>query len=284
MKTLLTTKTAQFKKEFDMLGYAQIKCHPPLLKAIQQITATWSGFCNQPLEHKLLLPYKNSRGYEYKDPEQDNTVFDYKENFHFRKGMILPAHFQSTEIDEIFLQAGEDLLAEMRPLISLVAYMASDITKIDFVKLAMDDTKWVARLLHYFGKLGGQQWKDKDLAEDHPDKAGFTFQVFESLPGLRGYWNKKWTTMQAKPGHILVFAGLLCQLYSEGKFKALVHDVEQTYMNSVLGRLAGVIFNDFVSKWVYDKENLGSTQLAFKRDDHYFMPHEQFSQCFRSVT
>ena len=284
MKTLLTTETVRFREELKSQGYAQKQCHSALLSSIRQLAAVWAAFCNQSLEHKLKLPYEKSRWYEYKDPANDPTVFDYKENFHLRRGMVLPSNFQATEIDKLLLQSGYDFLNEMRPLIQSVAFMLSDITGVDFVALTDDEQRTVARLLHYFGKMKGAEWDNKDLAEAHPDKAGLTFAVYESLPGLRGFWNGTWQSVQAKPGHIVVFGGLLCQLYSKGIVKAFYHDVEKSPVNDAVGRFSVVNFRDFISDWVYDKDTFGSTQKAFKGASNYTMSFEEFQARFKRVS
>lgn len=261
-------------------GYGSIKYPESLKKHVAKAAEAWQDFYLQPKGHKILLPFEGDGGYEFKDKIADPTVSDHKENFHITMDYEFPASFSPTDVDIKFLKASKLLIENLKPHLRQVAEILSEISGVDFVDLSIKrENSWILRPLYY------PPQKFRLLADDHPDKGGHTIPLYQSAPGLQGYYKGRWHSMDHSGDRMLFFLGLLGQFCAKCKLPALSHRVVNSKESRKKGRSALVLFNDYPEVHVvYDKDTYHRTQNLFAPGEHYHMPVGRFTSFFKERT
>ncbi len=257
-------------------GFAKVQYPASLRLAVRNFVQAWRGFVSQPLEHKMQLLFLNNGGYENKDPKINPNLLDFKEDFHITRSYDFPKDFKQTAEDATFLATGHNLFNEIRPVSLVIAEMLSEITSIDFVKLAIEkEDGWVIRALWY------PPQENNILAAYHPDKAGHTIHLFDSVPGFERFWEGEWKSMSFPETEAVFFPGMLGQYYSECKVKALAHRVVSSPESRKKGRESIVLFTDYTTgNMKYDKDTWGPTQKLLIPGQNYEMPFSEFQKYF----
>jgi len=257
-------------------GFAKVQYPASLRLAVSNFVKAWKGFVGQSLEHKMQISFLGNGGYENKDPKIDSKLVDFKEDFHINRSYDFPTDFKQTAEDATFLAAGHTLFNEIRPVSHLIAEMLSEVTGVDFVKLAVEkEDGWVIRALWY------PPQENNILAAYHPDKSGHTVHLFDSVPGFERFWEGEWKSMSFPETEAVFFPGMLGQYYSECKVKALAHRVVSSPESRSKGRVSIVLFTDYANGLMkYDKDKWGPTQQLLAPGQNYTMPFEEFNKYF----
>ncbi len=268
------------------LGYSKTQYPEDVRVAVQKVVKAWNEFCAQPREHKELIVFGKTGGYENKDRRITPESRDHKEDFHITLGYEFQEGFQATKADTELIKAGKGLLSIMRGSLVKTAEILTKETGVDYVELATKhDEAWVLRLLHYYpGNM------DSIPAHDHCDKGGHTHHLYDSTPGFEYYWEGEWRPLRFTEEEMVFFPGLLGQYYSYNNgesehLPASCHRVVSTTEIVDDGRVSLVLFNDYKKSTVtYDKAKWGPTQNVFPPGANYKMSFDEFSQYFKLKT
>jgi isopenicillin N synthase-like dioxygenase len=131
--------------------------------------------------------------------------------------------------------------------------------------------------LHYFG----EREVGEVTASPHIDKGGFTLHLFETDQGLEylDIKTREWHEMPIGKNETVIIAGARLQNYSENNLKALCHRVVANEKTRRDGRYSAVLFVDFATAPLYDKDKFGRLQ-GFSAGFNYDMPAQEFSKMF----
>jgi isopenicillin N synthase-like dioxygenase len=261
-------------------GYARTQYYPGVQFAVNDAISAWKDFCDQPVNHKGLIPFEDNGGYENKDKLQNPELMDHKEDFHVTRRYHFDSTFKQTARDAHFMYAASMLFAAINQVLVDVSIALSTITNVDFKNLATSiQDGWTLRFLHYYPQ------DSQVLAHQHVDKGGHTLHLYDSTPGFERYWDGKWQSMSFPHDSMVFFPGMLGQYYSHSQLKALAHRVVSSPESKKFGRYSIVLFNDYAkADMVYDKEKYGSTQKLFPPGQNYGMDFEHFKHYFKNRT
>lgn len=265
--------TRLISDQIQNFGYGTITYSKDLKTQIQKLAFLFKSFCDQSLNHKLLIPFEESGGYEYKTKEDS---LDAKEDFHITKEYSFPLILNPNMKDDAFVSFAKNILGE-KELFEMLKEISSHFLRMtvkNFPKYALDPNGWVLRFLHYFAQ-------DGDLAYQHFDKGGHTLHLYESAPGLECFWKDNWNPISFSENEAVFFPGGLAQLVSQCELKALWHRVVATEESAKIGRYSMVLFNDYPKYlYTYNKEKFGPVQKAFNLGENYLMTPSKFIEYF----
>ncbi len=281
------SKSEQQAVMLRTLGYAKVQYPEPVRLQVEKMVKAWEDFCKQPREHKELINFGKTGGYENKDRRIDPSNRDHKEDFHITLIYEFPDGFKPTKEDLDLISTGKKLLKMMRGCLTEITSIISEETGVDFVTLATKHSdSWVLRLLHYHpGNM------DSIPAHEHCDKGGNTQHLYDSTPGFEYFWEGKWRPLRFNHDEMVFFLGLLAQYFSYNNgqstkhIPAVNHRVVSTPEIIENGRVSLVLFNDYLKSPVtYDKETWGPTQKLFAPGENYEIPFDEFKKYFKKKT
>lgn len=255
-------------------GYETVPYGLHTQELVRSLANAWSAFLRQPLEEKLKLSYVDGVGYENKGPDDP----DYKEDFHITLAYTPDYNRNLSVTTALFIKAAHDVL-ENQSIVMPLAELLTESSDFNFVERMMaNPERWIVRCLYY------PPQQREFLAAEHPDKGPATLHVYDSTPGLQGYWNGSWKALDFKHGEEAVcYPGLLGQYYSKCNVKALPHRVVSTQESRANGRISVVLFADFETEVRYNKPAFGRTQDVFKNGSNIGMSFEEFETYFTQV-
>ncbi|MEK7175358.1 MAG: 2OG-Fe(II) oxygenase family protein [Patescibacteria group bacterium] len=221
-------------------GYFVLPYPKNLAVLAKQLEYSWMKFCSQEDSFKEIIPFGENGGYENKNKK---GARDKKENFHITWDYKLPSYLYASPIEEELFSRARKLLSGIKSQISLVANITNEIfgknkNPLDLGMLGYEGL--VLRLLHYYPNFS----LDNLLAHQHVDKGGWTYTLFESLPGLEVFWEGEWSSVAFDKG-MLVFSGIQGQHFYESEIKALCHRVVIPNHLKNQNRYSAVLFNEF---------------------------------------
>lgn len=252
-------------------GYIQNPYPTRLEKDVNFMENLWEMFCNQNLEHKQQYIYTRTGGYEYKDPEEK----DYKENFHISLNYDhkLPLD-KLSEVDKDFFHYGKKLINDNVPVVADIVDIIDVHNDLkDMIMMSKDI--WTLRLLHYPTR---PYQKNQFLAVSHPDKAGITIHLTETMEGLEILWNETWKPIHKMAGHVIGYPGATTQYHTKCVIKGLCHRVRMLPEIAQRSRFSMVMFIDYGD--IFYNKILGPTSEIFPNGENYLMEFEEFSKYF----
>lgn len=252
-------------------GYIQNQYPANLEKEVDVMLQLWKAFCDQNLEHKQQYVFTRPGGYEYKGP----TEKDYKENVHislnydYQQGDV-----SASSVDIDFFKHGKKLINNHTHIVEEIIDTI-DIHRTMREMILSSKDIWTLRLLHYPSR---QYSDEKFLAVAHPDKAGITIHLTETMEGLEVLWNASWKSVSKMAHHIIAYPGLTTQYHTKGTVKGLTHRVRMLPKIEHEGRYSIVLFIDFGN--IFYNKTLGNTAEIFPNGENYNLTFEEFSKYF----
>lgn len=247
-------------------GYVMIP-HQNTKDEIRNLFRVWKKFLAEPLSVKQKLIITKEGGYEYKGFEER----DYKENFHLSLSYLYNSKNSFNQSELNFLVKGATFL---RKNIKLIAYAAKLICGDSFTDeyLYSCAESAILRFIYY------PPQNREVIAFPHVDK-GITMHFAEDASGFQIFWNDEWKYVDVEDGYIIVYSGLLGQLYSRCRFPALCHRVVNSDSVKEKGRNSIVLFFD-PGQLIYDKKRCGPTQKRFPKGENYKILFSEFKTLF----
>ncbi len=269
--------------ELHTKGFTHIAYPDNARLAVNGAAAAWRNILLLPASTKDTFTADGTHvsvGYERKGNGERGSS-DTKENFDItRQGIIdLRAHTDTSQV-EPFLTAAEMLLDSLDPVAE--KFCAQVETEYDIENFsrttAMSAANRFVRFLYYPPMPEGSI-----IGEAHTDHSGYTFHLYESTDGCQGLSledGQMWFDMPTHAGEMTVFGGMQLQFVSEGKVKALCHEIRANDTANTLGRIAIVCFNVLGGVPAYDRATHGRLQEQTP-GFNYKMNHEEFSKLFK---
>ncbi len=252
-------------------GYIQSPYPARLEKEVDFMLKLWKAFCEQNLKHKQQYTFARPGGYEYKGP----TEKDYKENFH------ISLNYDHSLDDTFVSKTDTDFFSHAKKLINNNIHVVEEIidtmdiygTMREMIITSKDI--WTLRLLHYPKR---PYCDEKFLAVAHPDKAGITIHLTETMEGLEVLWNASWKPISKMAHHIIAYPGLTTQYHTKGLVKGLTHRVRMMPEIEKESRYSIVLFIDFGD--IFYNKTLGNTAEIFPNGENYLLGFKEFSKYF----
>ena len=260
-------------------GYVSVAYPASLRPIVAQAMKSWQDFCTLPDEKKRLL----SGGDRLKDlgymRRQDvGQRADNKELFHAKLSTLGTLSERVKAVGDWralrFMYATSELLVATLPLIREFAMgIEKHFGLHGFAEeVERSQQHWTFRYLHY---LGGDM-----LAHPHADRGGFTFHMYEDAPGgeyltLSG---NQWRGWPVDHERTIIFPSMGLQYRSQGKLKALWHQVVPTPQTRVTGRYSMVAFIDFAMGHRYN--DAVKRLQDFDPGFNYSMSQDEFEGLF----
>lgn len=256
-----------------------IQCPDTTQTAVAKAAEEWQKFIALDAETKELFAASDLHvgvGYERKQADGTRESHDRKENFDItldglrdlkespRAGLVMP-----------FLSACERLLAALdEPTKQFV----KEVPVNNFSAMVQKSSKNRFIRFLYYPPVPA----DTVIGEAHTDHSGYTFHLYESTGGCHGLSpqnDRAWKDMPVLPNQMVAFAGMQLQLVSEGRIKALCHEITANETTESVGRYAIVCFNLLADVPRYDRATQGRLQDK-PAGFNYDMELTEFKQLF----
>ena len=242
---------------------------------------SWKGFCDLSQEDKDRLSGGDRlHDFGYMRRNDQGPRCDQKEVFHVVGTLIDDLRAKAEGISDkraaSFIHAIDMLLQESSSLIQTFARLVEGRYGLDGFEeeVARSQDNWTFRYLHY---IGGEI-----LAHPHTDRGGFTLHLHESDEGGEYLGlDKQWHPWPVSETETIIFPSMGLQYRSEGKLKALCHQVQSTPKTAQSGRYAMVAFIDFKQSRRYN--DAAKRLQDFSPGFNYDMPFGEFETLFCSV-
>lgn len=226
-------------------GFVSVAYPASLRPVVARAMASWQEFCSLPDEKKRLLSGGDRlRDLGYMRRQDAGERADNKELFHAKLSTlgILSERVKLVEDWRAlrFMYATSELLVAALPLIREFAVGVQERFGLSGFAQEVEQSQqhWTFRYLHY---LGGEM-----LAYPHADRGGFTFHMYEDAPGGEYLtFGNIWKGWPVDHDRTIIFPSMGLQYRSQGKLKALWHQVVPTPQTRVSGRYSMVAFIDF---------------------------------------
>lgn len=231
-------------------------------EAVHRAAVAWERFTQLPQETKDQFSAKGlqfSVGYEHKGNGSRESK-DVKENFDVTLAGIkaMKEGMDTAAADEL-LQAASELFNTLGPVADGFCKAAEATYDLPGFRntAARSAVNRFIRFLHYPAVPEGTV-----IGEAHADHSGYTFHLYESTGGCHGLSvvDETWFDMPVASDEMLVFGGMQLQLLSEGRIKALSHEITANSTTSTVGRHAIVCFNVLDGMPTYDRNTHGRLQ------------------------
>lgn len=226
-------------------GFVSVAYPASLRPIVVKAMDSWKEFCTLSDGKKRLLSGGNRlRDLGYMRRQDQGKRADNKELFHAKLSTLDMLNERARLLEDRraleFMYATSELIVAALPLIREFAVGVEERFRLPgFVEeVERSQQHWTFRYLHY---LGGEM-----LAHPHADRGGFTFHMYEDAAGgeyldLSG----KWQAWPVDHERTIIFPSMGLQYRSQGKLKALWHQVVSTQETRVSGRYSMVAFIDF---------------------------------------
>ena len=215
-----------FSQSLRDTGFAVLKGHPIPAKLLEEVYSGWADFFSRPSKQEYLFDSTRQSGFFPFRTEnaKHSAVKDLKEFFHVYPGTVLPSVIQSSTIElrDQLIHLAEELLgwlqeqtdAEVRNRFSMPLPQMIEGSHLNLF-----------RILHY-PPLPGDIESGAVRAAAHEDINLITLLPAATTPGLevRDVSNH-WHRVPCDPGSIVVNAGDMLQLASNGYYRSTTHQV-----------------------------------------------------------
>lgn len=271
-------------QKFLKTGVYQLVYPTGLHEKVSEALKAWKAFVALDDSLTSQFPYKDGVGFEHQ--KGGGPTADHKKDFHYtddgsdflwKTAQGLPSELASTS--KVLLRKAQELIAYLGPTVSEFAWGIEKECGIeDFSQevLASRGT-WFLRFLYY----PGDRKPGEHMAVPHIDKSAFTFHLYESDPGLQGlsYADKQWFDTPVSEDATIIFPGFQLQRKSEGRVKALCHQVVANEKTAETGRFSMVVFFSLKNTPKYAKEQ-GRLQ-DFEPGFNYMLSPEEVAKRFK---
>ncbi len=219
-----------YYEQLEKQLYANLLYPESMRKVMSGINA-WHDFCDLPMEKKNLFLFPDDQGtWEpgYKRRRKSEGRED-KEYFHFHGDYLaIVAKYGLTEIvakDPVLsalYQLVTDIRHETEKLVDTIAVDLERFVPGVVANVQASRDLMTLRFLHYDPKDDA----DDNLAAAHFDRCGFSFHLYENMPGLQHLdWNHQWVDSPIDPSNTVLFTSYQLQKASEGKLQNTWHRV-----------------------------------------------------------
>lgn len=205
--------------------------YPESMRKVMLGIKAWHDFCDLSPRQKDLFLFPDDQGtWEpgYKRRRKSEGRED-KEYFHFHGNyleMIAKYNLEEKVAQDPVLKAMYELVGHIRfETEKLVEIIVADLER--YVPGTLADVKdskdlLTLRFLHYDPKDSA----DDNLAAAHFDRCGFTFHLYENMPGLQHLnWNNQWINSPIDSNNTVIFTGYQLQLASQNSLRNTWHRV-----------------------------------------------------------
>lgn len=262
------------KDELDKFGYGIIDYPESLKNTVSRLMENFISFCDQSVEHKHHLAYKNSMGYENRDKTINPDSVDHKESFYIKSSYEIADPSLASKIDEAFISSCKQLLEEALPIIEGSTKILSEIADVDLTQY-FDKSALTLRAIHYYPDAS------REIAHHHVDRGGQTYHLFESTDGLEAYWQEKWSNIIFDQNQMIYFPCIQAQYASKCKLKGLSHRVVSNNDSIQRGRYSLVLFIDYNKlPYKYSMNKKGPIEKAFTLGQNYTISFEDLENYF----
>lgn len=266
--------TLKIKNEIEEFGYGIIDYPEYLKDTIFEVAKNFEFFCCQTLEYKNMFLYKNSMGYENRDRSLDQNLADHKESFYIKLNYKLPDNLSNSEADKKFILSCKTLLNEMIPVVGNSTIFLSEIANTNLDQY-FDGSSLTLRLIHYYPD------SNNEIANQHVDRGGQTYHLYETTDGLQAYWNNRWSKIVFNNDQMIYFPSLQAQYITKSYLKGLCHRVVSNKDSVLCGRYSIVLFVEYNKlPYKYSMKNNGPIEKAFKSGQNYSMSFEELKNYF----
>ena len=251
--------------------------------AVAAAAMAWRDFTRLDVHEKdqfAATSHQMGVGYERKGGNSSITSKDTKENFDItRAGIDALRQQDNTAPIASLLATTAHLLDTLVPVADKFCGIVERTHGIPgFRQMAKQSAaNRFIRFLHYPPVPEGTV-----IGEAHTDHSGYTFHLYESTGGCHGLApdTRQWVDMPVESSEMAVFGGMQLQLVSNGRVRALCHEITANATTADEGRLAIVCFNLLDGVPTYDRVTHGRLQDRTP-GFNYDMPPAEFAALFR---
>ncbi len=215
-----------FAKSLRDTGFAVIRSHPIPETLLQTVYQDWAQFFNSPSKFDFRFDPKEQSGYfPFKSENaKDSSIKDLKEFFHIYPKTTLPKALGNSTLQ---LRA---LLTEMAA--KLLGWLQEETPteikskfSLPLPEMFRESNTTLFRILHY-PPFTGEIEPGAVRAAAHEDINLITLLPAATAPGLEVKdIQGNWLAVPCDPGNIIVNAGDMLQLATEGYYKSTTHRV-----------------------------------------------------------
>lgn len=215
--------------------------YPQSMRTVMSGISAWHDFCDLPMEKKNLFLFPEDQGTwepgykrRYKSAGRED-----KEYFHFHGdylAMLTKYGLTEKVATDPVLRALYQLVGDIRhETEKLVDIIAADLEQ--FVPGVIADVEasrdlMTLRFIHY----DPQDSVTEVLAAPHFDRCGFSFHLYENMPGLQHLdWNHQWVDSPIDPTNTVLFTSYQLQKASQDKLQNTWHRVVRRQDVSTVG-------------------------------------------------
>lgn len=217
---------AEFVRSLRETGFAVIADHPIAPELVDETFSDWKAFFASEDKHRYTFDPQEQSGYFpfRSENAKDSPVKDLKEFFHFYSWTEMPAGM-SGRTERLFGEMSR-LATE---LLSWVDDNSPDEVKSKFSiplsHMIEGSRETLLRPIHYPALNGGEE-PGAIRAAAHEDINLITLLPAATAPGLEVMDTAgNWHSVECDPGTIVVNAGDMLQMASEGYYKSTTHRV-----------------------------------------------------------
>jgi isopenicillin N synthase-like dioxygenase len=271
-------------KDLETKGFYVLPYPPAVRACVVKAAKAWKLFYALPAEVKAKLPYSNGGagvGYERKDGVGKNA--DRKENFDVTSEGLAWLEANNVQTTEPALH---DLVTNTMSLLEAVRPTILEFAReseLEFgiksfeEEISASTSTFFTRFIHY----SADREVGEETAVSHVDQSGFTLHLYENKKGLRCLtYDGKWIDMPVSEGETVIIPDMQMQLRSNGRLRALCHQVVATEETAKSPRDSAVLFVQFKNTRKYDKERCGRLQERTP-GFNYNMPIGEFEKMFK---
>ena len=221
-----TSAPKDFAESIKQTGFAVINNHPVDQKILDEVYSEWSNFFKSEQKLKYRFDPKIQSGYFpfRSENAKDSPIKDLKEFYHLYKEEDLPSECNSSTL------ALRRSLIEMASILLswLDEYTPSSIRSqfsMPLSQMIVNSKTTLLRVLHY-PPIQGDIEQGAIRAAAHEDINLITLLPAATAAGLQVKDNfGKWHDVPCDPGSIVVNAGDMLQLASDGYYRSTTHQV-----------------------------------------------------------